>query len=1042
MSQISGASPFQLPSAEVDKMLARGENAELLRAYFGDAEYAELSDLARRASTRVRRRGPKVLILPGILGSTLGIREGRRTDTIWFDPISIVAGDASKLALSSNANIVALDVIPLLYTKLKWRLWWYGFDADFYCYDWRQSVDTLGEQLKRYCDKQGPVQLVAHSLGGLVARAAVAAGARTIQRVVMLGTPNAGSFAPVQVFRASASTVRQVAALDLQHSTEQLVKNVFGTFPSLYQMLPFADHFRQLDLYSQGTWPKAPSRPKRGLLKKAVEVQRSLADPALSVFHMIAGANQSTIGGIRRTEQDGKARFTYLSHTRGDGTVPLDLAALPGMQNYYVAETHNGLTGNSEVAQAVRDLLKSGETDVLSREPPVTRDSVREVSESELLGESVFDGRVGHGVTEAETREIVKSLFSPLSNAAAPAAPTGPTEATEPPGFTSLATTPAVSKFDGIVVGRRRAHRLDLELVNGSITDVDARAAVLGVFENVKPSGPAKAFNQLLDNAIDDLVARRMFKAGLGDVFMLPTGTHPVRAETVLFAGLGPFDAFTGHAQQIVASNVLRTLVRAGVDEFATVLFGGNSTERSSDTLENLVRGFLAALLETDTRHRFRRIILCELNAERFQAMKHRLYELAGTPLFDEVELTIDERAPLASPTAPAPVVQPREAASTWPPGEPLYLTVRWLSLEDEDDDDNNDNTDDGNNNNNEQVALRASLLTVGHKATVFSTLRQFRMAELKELLDRIPRLRASGVAELGRALAEMVLDANMLDLLGRDEFKDSHLILAHDADSSRIPWELLNIGDADSPRYPALESGITRKYMADNMSIAKWLERRRLKSTLDVLLIVNPTQDLDGAEEEGQKVHAALSVLPTVRVTPRLGPRANRETLLNDFRSGKYDIVHYAGHAYFNRRQPALSGIKCAGGDILSGADLRDVGELPSLVFFNACESARIRGGQQDTAAPDQQGRDSAGFAEAFLRGGVANFIGTYWNVGDAAALRIATGFYSRIIDGDPIGKALLEARRDVESGTRSKDWADYMSYGDPGFVLKLRPR
>ena len=47
------------------------------------------------------------------------------------------------------------------------------------------------------------------------------------------------------------------------------------------------------------------------------------------------------------------------------------------------------------------------------------------------------------------------------------------------------------------------------------------------------------------------------------------------------------------------------------------------------------------------------------------------------------------------------------------------------------------------------------------------------------------------------------------------------------------------------------------------------------------------------------------------------------------------------------------------------------------------------------------------------FLAGGVANYIGTYWPVGDAAAKTFAETFYGALLNGSPIGNALLEARR-----------------------------
>ena len=75
-------------------------------------------------------------------------------------------------------------------------------------------------------------------------------------------------------------------------------------------------------------------------------------------------------------------------------------------------------------------------------------------------------------------------------------------------------------------------------------------------------------------------------------------------------------------------------------------------------------------------------------------------------------------------------------------------------------------------------------------------------------------------------------------------------------------------------------------------------------------------------------------------------------------------------------------------------------------------------------------------GLAEALLDGGVANFVGTHWPVGDEAALAFSTRFYDRLIGGERAGDAMLAARRRVfELG--SIDWADYVHYGNPSFRL-----
>jgi CHAT domain-containing protein len=71
---------------------------------------------------------------------------------------------------------------------------------------------------------------------------------------------------------------------------------------------------------------------------------------------------------------------------------------------------------------------------------------------------------------------------------------------------------------------------------------------------------------------------------------------------------------------------------------------------------------------------------------------------------------------------------------------------------------------------------------------------------------------------------------------------------------------------------------------------------------------------------------------------------------------------------------------------------------------------------------------------AEAFLAGGVANFLGTHWPVGDQAALAFSSVFYRELTGGAEIGRCMLAARQRVLA-LDSIDWADYVLYGTPDF-------
>jgi hypothetical protein len=560
----------------------------------------------------------------------------------------------------------------------------------------------------------------------------------------------------------------------------------------------------------------------------------------------------------------------------------------------------------------------------------------------------------------------------------------------------------------GIILSQPPKHRLDLVLDGNSITDVAAKAYVLGLFEGVTPAGPAGAIDELLGGTIRDFVSRRMFSARVGEVFMLPIGSSPVQSEVLLFVGLGQLDRFYSQPHQIqrqIAGTVIRTLVQIGIDEFATVLIGGGSGQTVQETLANLVAGFVEGLRDVDPGDRTRRIILCENNPERYSEMVDVVYSYARTGSFDDIRLTIFENPPqiagVRRQAIPTTVSDYRSR---------MFLHVTHMTKDDE-------------------SSYESILLTPGGKATAVHSSKPYDPDDRRVLLRGIGT-EGFDVEEFGEELAEFALSEEFIATLSEPVSNGQHLVVVHDAESSKLPWETLRCGD----RAIALDGGISRKYiLSGDYSIAKWLERRRFDEKLDILLVIDPTLDLDGAKREGEIIHELTQNVPSANVTAISGKAATKDRLLKEFQSGAYDIIHYAGHAGFDEDAPEKSGIRCSEGEVLTGGDLTAIGDLPALVFFNACQSARVR----KAPKPINELEKSVSFAEAFLRGGIANFICTYWPVGDESAEEFAKTFYQSIVDGQAVGDALL-AGRQVVHDLGNYDWADYIHYGDPDFRIK----
>jgi pimeloyl-ACP methyl ester carboxylesterase len=366
---------FHADDQEVLDALVSGQHQRSLREYFGAPVHARLSALAAAARRAGRPRGTRVLILPGIMGSKIGAGP----EVLWIDPLQISAGRLTDLRLPFGKALRAAGVLLFSYAQLKFELAISGRDALFHSYDWRLGIDELGGQLARRILEDGrPVILVAHSMGGLVARMAMRVlPKRWVQKLIMMGTPNEGSFASVQALRGTYPFVRRMSRLDRKHSAEFLAATVFNTFPGLYHMLP--RRLEGINLFDPGEWPTGGPKLSGPILREVAAVRARLAPVDSRMVHIV-GVEQETVVAIRRAA----AGFEYLMSRNGDGTVPRACAALPKLRCYFVQELHGNLANNAQVIQAVIDLVHRGRTRRLPTRWPVRRGPLRRTDDAQL----------------------------------------------------------------------------------------------------------------------------------------------------------------------------------------------------------------------------------------------------------------------------------------------------------------------------------------------------------------------------------------------------------------------------------------------------------------------------------------------------------------------------------------------------------------------------------------------------------------------------------------------------------------------------------
>lgn len=359
---------FHATNAAIFEALARGEHRDSLREYFGGRVLEELSGLA--AAVRKRRRAAgaprqRVLIVPGMMGSRLcdlgapaGAARRAAPQALWVDPLRIAAGHLEHLSLPGKRPIRAAGALLPAYARLKLTLSLHGFDARFFAYDWRLGIDEIGTALAAAIRAGGKsVALIAHSMGGLVARVAIKRLRRPlVNRLVMLGTPNRGAFAPVLALRGTYPFVRRLSRLDLEHSPEDLAARVFSTFPGLYQLLPPGATAEGIDLLDPDCWPDCGPRPDPMLLARVAQARARMAE-ADSRMVQIVGIDRETVISVRRTA----AGFEYSADRNGDGTVPVSMARLPGLSSYFADEAHGELANNPRIIDATLALLEGRE---------------------------------------------------------------------------------------------------------------------------------------------------------------------------------------------------------------------------------------------------------------------------------------------------------------------------------------------------------------------------------------------------------------------------------------------------------------------------------------------------------------------------------------------------------------------------------------------------------------------------------------------------------------------------------------------------------
>jgi hypothetical protein len=569
LDELQGA----LDAGDIDRVrrvLARveGREEQLLREELGPAAFQR----ARLAASRGARGGKlgRVLVLPGIMGTELDSVDAKGdADRTWLHYWRLIQGRIGDLALKPDGSPAApgVQVRPAGVHRKTYLAMILELDTRWHVrpfpFDWRESIDKSADRLagevQDFADGQ-PLHLVAHSMGGLVSRRFIqrhrdvwnsmddSTGRGRGGRLVMLGTPNRGSFAIPLTLTGGEKLVKLLDKADQPHNLEQLL-GIIGTFPGLYQMLPsplvdLGDDHEQL--FDRQAWGDLPASEK--LLSSASELIRGLhdvIDPRRLLY--VAGFNRKTPSRIRVDEP---GRFSYQQTRDGDGRVPHALGLLDGVPTYWVDEIHGNLAKNGSVLDAITELLQTGATSRLPTAKPAQRGPAPGENGKWVSGRDI----------EPVEPEIDTILTGAKARGAADEPRLTPEEAirVENLGFAEYLGTSDTSADDGASNGAARTAArpaapptsIRVEVIWGDLTQVEADVYTVGHYEGVEPQRAELALDRAVSGVgegeqpdgrfvITQHSRRGMLRGALGDVSFFPwgRGSHPER--TVAVAGMG-----------------------------------------------------------------------------------------------------------------------------------------------------------------------------------------------------------------------------------------------------------------------------------------------------------------------------------------------------------------------------------------------------------------------------------------------------------------------------------------------------------------------
>lgn len=1048
---------------------------------------------------------PVVILLPGIMGTHLELRRDNQApglgNRVWFDPLHLMWGGLGDIRVSRGTSAQRKrDVHPealfqMFYGNIIQHLSNDNLVIPF-PYDWRlpiqDSADLLQSVVDAYLEEHPnqPVRLLAHSMGGLVARAMVARHpatwkrltARPGGRLVMLGTPNNGSHELVASLLGKAGNVRKLARLDLTRPIQEMLE-IIADFPGAVQLLPrpgFVDSGQQqaTDYLDGDTWQQlaainhdrwfgdhvaAPPTPAAvaaaealwnrilGRLDDDGVWRESRIEPTDRVCYVYGQADNTACG----IDSDG-GQLKLLGTPNGDGSVTWSsgaLSFLPDEQCWLMPVAHGDLADTRDHFDAVAELLIAGNTERLGRLPQ---------TRGERKPRSYDAGPVPYPGEEELLRSLLNSQPRPL--------------------------VAARSRRQLAI----RVHAMDLR---------NAQVPVMcGHYIGDPIAGAERHIDRhLVDGALrqHELLGLYPGDVGTSAVVLMPRSAEEIRRRTsrgALIVGLGEMGRLTvGKVTETVKAGVLRYLLSlhdrnqsppgetehaaGGGIRMGSLLIGYNSTTLGSveSYIDAIINGVCEANLQfvnaTQAEHGVTELEFIEFYLDTAISAAHAVRNSGSrlATMLQRLDTELDVRQQLLIGRGMAPRLHASDTFGYWPRlivtdadrtesgCDPSCYSIRKVSpIPDEvirellgsqaESAGKRPTPDTGQTADatlSSAISNRLKYTFLGARARAEETIRQRQPGLIERLVEQaIANDRYD--ADLSRTLFQLMVPP---------EFKATardldRLALVLDGYTANLPWEMLQADDKPL----ILGTAVVRQFAS-----ARFRKNVQTTSASNACVIADPSTKgygehfpsamtdelprLDGAAAEGGAVRDLLRNHGYQVTFVQPGSPA-LDVITGLFRS-QYRILMVAAHGVFQERGKGgtpRTGVVLSDGALLTAAEVGQLEAVPEVAFLNCCHLGMVN---NEPTLPSDVNRLAYSLARELIEIGVRCVVVAGWAVDDRAARTFSEAFFSELLGGARFGDAVHRARRTVfDQHPTTNTWGAYQAYGDPTFVLHQSDR